>query len=83
MILNQIENELQETTHSASNTLVEYMEQIEAAFIAAGVTVPSTHNEKGQRSMSWSTDYLDVGGAVNVYGLDCKRMPYLHLTVYH
>ncbi|RDW84730.1 glycoside hydrolase family 35 protein [Coleophoma cylindrospora] len=70
VILNQIENELQETTHSATNTLVKYMEQIEAAFIAAGVTVPSTHNEKGQRSMSWSTDYLNVGGAVNVYGLD-------------
>lgn len=70
VILNQIENELQETTHSATNTLVLYMEQIEAAFNAAGVVVPSTSNEKGMRSMSWSTDYEDVGGAVNVYGLD-------------
>ncbi|CAK44945.1 CAZyme family GH35 [Aspergillus niger] len=70
VILNQIENELQETTHSASNTLVEYMEQIEEAFRAAGVDVPFTSNEKGQRSRSWSTDYEDVGGAVNVYGLD-------------
>lgn len=34
-----MENELQETTHSATNTLVLYMEQIEAAFRAAGVTV--------------------------------------------
>jgi len=39
VILNQVENELQETTHSATNTLVLYMEQIEAAFRAAGVTV--------------------------------------------
>jgi len=46
------------------------MEQIEAAFRAAGITVPFTHNEKGERSISWSTDYEDVGGAVNVYGLD-------------
>ncbi|KAK3940357.1 family 35 glycosyl hydrolase [Diplogelasinospora grovesii] len=70
VILNQIENELQETVHSATNTLVLYMEQIEAAFRDAGVAVPFTHNEKGMRSQSWSTDYQDVGGAVNVYGLD-------------
>ncbi|KAJ5948445.1 CAZyme family GH35 [Penicillium verhagenii] len=70
VILNQIENELQETTHSATNTLVLYMEQIAAAFSAAGIVVPSTSNEKGMRSESWSTDYEDVGGAVNVYGLD-------------
>jgi beta-galactosidase len=70
VILNQHENELQETVHQADNTLVEYMEQIAAAFDEAGVVVPSTHNEKGMRSMSWSTDYEDVGGAVNVYGLD-------------
>ncbi|KAJ5083806.1 hypothetical protein N7456_013233 [Penicillium angulare] len=70
VILIQHENELQETTHSATNTLVEYMEQITAAFDAAGVIVPSTSNEKGMRSESWSTDYEDVGGAVNVYGLD-------------
>jgi hypothetical protein len=46
------------------------MEQIEAAFRAAGITVPLTSNEKGERSESWSTDYENVGGAVNVYGLD-------------
>lgn len=70
VILNQIENELSETKHSADNTVVQYMEQIEAAFIAAGIVVPSTSNEKGERSRSWSTDYENVGGAVNIYGLD-------------
>lgn len=70
VILNQHENELQETIHSADNTVVKYMEQIKAAFSDAGIIVPSTHNEKGMRSMSWSTDYQDVGGAVNIYGLD-------------
>jgi hypothetical protein len=39
VILNQIENELQETDHSSTNTLVTYMEQIEAAFREAGITV--------------------------------------------
>ncbi|CAG8981772.1 hypothetical protein HYALB_00004714 [Hymenoscyphus albidus] len=70
VILNQVENELQETTHSANNTLVIYMKQLKKAFRDAGITVPLTHNEKGMRSMSWSTDYQDVGGSVNMYGLD-------------
>jgi len=46
------------------------MEQVETAFRAAGVTVPFTSNEKGERAVSWSLDYENVGGAVNVYGLD-------------
>ncbi|KAK5126542.1 hypothetical protein LTR85_009476 [Meristemomyces frigidus] len=70
VILIQIENELQETTHSATNTLVLYMEQLENATRDAGMVIPTTHNEKGERSESWSTDYENVGGAVNVYGLD-------------
>lgn len=70
VILNQIENELQETVHDASDTLVQYMVQIEDAFGDAGVIVPSTSNEKGMRSMSWSSDYQDVGGSVDIYGLD-------------
>lgn len=63
VILYQIENELQETTHSATNTLVVYMEQIENVTRNAGIVVPFTSNEKGQRSQSWSTDYQNVGGA--------------------
>jgi hypothetical protein len=52
------------------------MEQLETAYRAAGITVPLSHNEKGQRSISWSTDYQNVGGAVNVYGLDsCEFAP--------
>ncbi|KAG9232521.1 putative beta-galactosidase C [Amylocarpus encephaloides] len=70
VILNQIENELQETTYLPTSTLVLYMEQLKKAFRAAGVTVPLSHNEKGMRSVSWSTDYHNVGGAVNMYGLD-------------
>lgn len=46
------------------------MEQIEQAFRDAGVIVPFTHNEKGMRGQSWSVDYQNVGGAVDVYGLD-------------
>lgn len=46
------------------------MEQIEKAFRDAGVIVPFTHNEKGMRAQSWSVDYQNVGGAVDIYGLD-------------
>ncbi|KAL1880615.1 hypothetical protein Daus18300_001226 [Diaporthe australafricana] len=67
VILNQVENELSETVHSADNTLVKYMEQLKTAFRDAGIVVPFTHNEKGMRAQSWSTDYQDVGGSVNVY----------------
>ena len=70
VILNQIENELTETVHDTNNTLVLYMEQVEKAFRDANVIVPFTSNEKGERGMSWSTDFENVGGAVDVYGLD-------------
>ena len=46
------------------------MEQLKNATREAGIVVPTMHNEKGQRSVSWSTDYMNVGGAVNIYGLD-------------
>jgi len=68
VIMDQVENELTEGTHSPTNTLVVYMQQLESAFRAAGVTVPFMSNEKGQRGQSWSRDYMNVGGAVDVYG---------------
>ncbi|CAK7213199.1 hypothetical protein SCUCBS95973_001719 [Sporothrix curviconia] len=72
VILTQVENELTETRHSASDSLVVYMQQLEAALRAAGITsTPLTSNEKGMRgAASWSSDYQDVGGAVDVYGMD-------------
>ncbi|KAI4711240.1 hypothetical protein J4E89_003805 [Alternaria sp. Ai002NY15] len=70
VILAQVENELQQTRYEANNTLVIYMEQLKSAFKDAGIVVPLSHNEKGFRSKSWSTDYNNVGGAINVYGLD-------------
>ncbi|PIG89599.1 beta-galactosidase B [Aspergillus arachidicola] len=70
VILNQHENELQEATYDSDDTKVIYMKQVAKAFEEAGIVVPSSHNEKGMRTVSWSTDYKNVGGAVNVYGLD-------------
>lgn len=57
------------------------MEQIKAAFRDSGITVPLSHNEKGQRSVSWSTDYQNVGGAVNVYGLDACKLIIIPVTL--
>lgn len=71
VILDQIENELVEgSAHEANSTLVLYMEQLEQASREAGITVPFTFNDVGEKHASWSTDYDNVGGAVNVYGLD-------------
>ncbi|KAF2186572.1 glycoside hydrolase family 35 protein [Zopfia rhizophila CBS 207.26] len=70
VILVQIENELQQTKYDPNDTLVKYMEQLKTAMREAGIVVPLTHNEKGFRSKSWSTDYNNVGGAIDVYGLD-------------
>ncbi|QDS68173.1 hypothetical protein FKW77_010438 [Venturia effusa] len=70
VIMSQVENELSETRHEANNTVVKYMEQLKKAYRDAGIVVPFMHNEKGMRAQSWSTDYLNVGGAVNLYGLD-------------
>lgn len=70
VILTQVENELTQSKYDPNNTLVIYMEQIKKAFKEAGLIVPTTHNEKGFRGKSWSTDYNNVGGAVDIYGLD-------------
>jgi beta-galactosidase GanA len=70
VILNQIENEFSESSRDPNGSQVLYMQQLEKAFRAAGVTVPFTHNDPGMRQISWSTDYKDVGGAVDIYGLD-------------
>lgn len=47
------------------------MKQLEQAYRDNGIIVPLTHNEKGMRStISWSSDYNNVGGAVDMYALD-------------
>ncbi|KAF3934632.1 Beta-galactosidase [Dactylellina cionopaga] len=66
----ELENELQETRYSPTDTLVLYMEQLKKAWRDIGIVVPFTHNEKGMRAVSWSSDYNNVGGAVDIYGLD-------------
>lgn len=70
VILVQVENELTESRHVANDPLVLYMEQLKEAFRDNGIVVPFTSNEKGMRGQSWSTNYQNVGGAVDIYGLD-------------
>ncbi|RAK90054.1 family 35 glycosyl hydrolase [Aspergillus costaricaensis CBS 115574] len=70
VILFQVENELRETSHKPNNTLVTYMEQLESGIRDVGITVPMTHNEQSTRYISWSRNYENVGGAVDIYGFD-------------
>lgn len=65
-----MENELRQTVHEPDHTLVQYMIKLEEAFRDAGVVVPLTHNEKSMSRQSWSSDFQNVGGAVDVYALD-------------
>ncbi|XRM38371.1 hypothetical protein ABZX51_001793 [Aspergillus tubingensis] len=46
------------------------MEQLESVIRDVGITVPTTHNEQSTRYISWSRDYENVGGAVDIYGFD-------------
>lgn len=46
------------------------MQELNDAFREAGIIVPLTHNEKGMYEQSWSTDFEDVGGSVDIYALD-------------
>ncbi|PYH32129.1 glycoside hydrolase family 35 protein [Aspergillus neoniger CBS 115656] len=70
VILFQVENELRETSHKPNNTLVTYMEQFESVIRDVGITVPTTHNEQSTRYISWSRNYENVSGAVDIYSFD-------------
>ena len=71
VVLVQVENELRQTgPRVPDDPLVVYMQELNDAFREAGIVVPLTHNEKGMYEQSWSTDYKDVGGSVDMYALD-------------
>lgn len=74
--LYQIENELSGqwinvAARTPNNTLIQYMEELEATARSNGIDVPLTHNAPNMNGRSWSMDYgAGFGGNVDVYGLD-------------
>ncbi|KAJ0106756.1 hypothetical protein J7T55_001280 [Diaporthe amygdali] len=75
VILFQIENEFgQQWTNVAAKTpnvaAGEYMQLLEDSARASGIDVPLTHNDPNMRTFSWSKDYSDGIGNVDVVGLD-------------
>ncbi|KAF2675021.1 hypothetical protein BT63DRAFT_26744 [Microthyrium microscopicum] len=72
VILLQIENELEERSYDPTDIVVRHMEDLKQTFRKQGMVIPTMHNEKGMRSISWSTDYKNPTGVgtVNMYGLD-------------
>ncbi|KAJ9496379.1 hypothetical protein H2202_008042 [Exophiala xenobiotica] len=73
----QIENEYgyqwtNATSKTPNETGIAYMELLEANARQNGITIPLTHNNPNMNSLSWSKDYdtADVGGDVDIYGLD-------------
>ncbi|KAK8090208.1 hypothetical protein PG997_005169 [Apiospora hydei] len=82
IILNQIENEYQQpgTPHTPDATQVTHMQQIEAAFRAAGVVVPFTHNERGcGRSRGRATTRTSAAPSTST-GSTATRAGYLWCT---
>lgn len=75
VILFQIENEFgQQWNNVAAKTpnvaAGEYMQLLEDSARASGIDVPLTHNDPNMKTFSWSKDYSDGVGNVDVVGLD-------------
>lgn len=49
---------------------ISYFELLEAAVRDSGITIPFVANNPNMNTLSWSKDYSDEGGNVDVYGVD-------------
>ncbi|KAI0121127.1 beta-galactosidase B [Xylariales sp. AK1849] len=75
VILFQIENELGKqwtnvTTKTDNPPAQEYMQSLEDTARANGIDVPLTHNLPNMNGYSWSKDFSNATGNVDVVGLD-------------
>ncbi|KAK7728882.1 hypothetical protein SLS53_009345 [Cytospora paraplurivora] len=75
VILFQVENELGEqwkkvSTKTPNVAVDEYMQLLEDAARANGIDVPLTHNNPNMKTYSWSKDFSNVTGNVDVVGVD-------------
>ncbi|KUI53455.1 putative beta-galactosidase B [Cytospora mali] len=75
VILFQIENELGEqwekvSTKTPDVAVDDYMQLLEDSARANGIDVPLTHNNPNMKTYSWSKDFSNVTGNVDVVGLD-------------
>ncbi|RKK85625.1 putative beta-galactosidase B [Fusarium oxysporum] len=75
VIMWQIENEygnqwLDPETKKPKNTAIHYMELLEGKTRDWDIDVPFTANNPNMWTRSWSKDYGNVGGEVDMYGLD-------------
>lgn len=75
VVLFQIENEYGEqwadvATRTPDPAADEYMALLEAGARASGIDVPLTHNDPNMNAKSWSQDFSNVTGNVDVVGVD-------------
>ncbi|KAF3761817.1 family 35 glycoside hydrolase [Cryphonectria parasitica EP155] len=75
VVLFQVENELGEqwtdvTTRTPDAPEDDYMDLLEASARANGINIPLTHNDPNMNAYSWSKDFSNVTGNVDVVGLD-------------
>ena len=76
VILYQIENEYGEQWDSSpqqrvpNQDAINYMELLEATARSNGINIPLSANEPNMNAISWGSDWSNVGGNVDVTGLD-------------
>ncbi|PSR79545.1 family 35 glycosyl hydrolase [Coniella lustricola] len=75
VILFQVENELGEqwtdiATKTPDVSVDNYMALLETTARANGIDVPLTHNDPNMNSFSWSKDFSNATGNVDVVGVD-------------
>jgi hypothetical protein len=71
----QIENEFGEqftnvTLKTPNPDAIAYMENLERVARSSGVDIPLVANNPNVNTKSWSQDYSNAGGNVDIYGLD-------------
>jgi len=49
---------------------IEYMEALDANARESGIDIPNYHNQPNLNTFSWSKDFSNVGGELDMYGVD-------------
>lgn len=71
----QVENEFGQQWRDVGRRIpndvaIDYMEKLQATVRESGITVPLIHNDPNMRTKSWSKDFSDEGGNVDIFGYD-------------
>lgn len=72
----QLENEYGDqwsgdpTLKKPNYVAIDYMKKLEKSARESGIDIPLFHNNPNMWTRSWSKDFSNVGGELDVYGID-------------